>query len=152
MKPEKFLKKTAAYLNNLDDAKRLSVAVGLPIEKAGGHLYKTGESLIEVGASHEYGAGVPLRSFLRMPFDVKKDVISKEIDIQFKKVLLENRSAKRALGFIGVAARNIVIDAFRTGGFGQWPDITVMTKKLKKSSKILIDTGILRGAITWVVR
>jgi len=152
LKPERLLKKTTAYLKNLEAAKRLSVMVGLPIEKVGGEIYKTGESIIEVGASHEYGAGVPMRSFLRMPFAVKADVLDEAIGKQFQQVFLNGRSAKVALGRVGSVARNIVIDAFKTGGFGQWQDISPMTKELKGSTKILIDTGILRGAVTWVVR
>lgn len=152
MKPEAFLKKTSAYLRNLEDAKRLSVAVGLPLEKVGGEAYEDGISIIEVGASHEYGAGVPMRSFLRMPFDVERKKMTGTIESQFKKVLIDGKSARSALGIIGVQARNVVIDAFKTGGFGQWKDITQTTKDLKGSSKILIDTGILRNAITWVVK
>ena len=138
MKPEAFLKKTTSYLKSLEEASRLSVMVGLPIEKVGGKVYETedgeGKTIIEVGASHEYGAGVPLRSFLRMPFDMKKKEITAEIDKQFKKVL-DGRSVKKALGLVGVAARNVVIMAFRTEGFGQWQDITARTKELKGSSK-----------------
>lgn len=134
------------------------VAVGLPQEKVGGEVYrdkktgKEGKTIIEVGASHEYGAGVPVRSFLRMPFDVEKKKIDAEIDKQFKKLFDEGRSAERALGLIGSAARNIVIMAFKTGGYGQWQDITDKTKQLKGSSGILIDSSTLKNAVTWVVR
>ena len=152
MKPEAFLKKTSDYLSNLEDAKRLSVAVGLPLEKVGGEAYEDGTSIIEVGASHEYGAGVPMRSFLRMPFDVESKKMTNTIESQFEKVLLNGKSARAALGIIGAQARNVVIDAFKTNGFGRWQDITQTTKDSKGSSKILIDTGILRNAITWVVK
>lgn len=159
MKPEAFLKKTSAYLRNLNDASRLSVAVGLPIEKVGGKVYKSKNksnkeepTIIEVGASHEYGAGVPMRSFLRMPFDVERKKMTNTIESQFQKVLLNGKSARAALGIIGAQARNVVIAAFKTGGFGQWQDITQTTKDLKGSSKILVNTSTLKGAITWVVR
>lgn len=152
MKPEKLLKLTNSYLRSLQEATTMSVMVGLPIEKAGGEAYKSGESIIDVGASHEYGIGVPLRSFLRMPFDVEKKIISDEIDKQFEKVFVSGRKVEKALGLVGVVARNVVLRAFKTGGFGQWKENAPITKELKGSSKILIDDGILRGAITWVVR
>ncbi|EAZ1917957.1 hypothetical protein BZD31_26045, partial [Salmonella enterica] len=57
-----------------------------------------------------------------------------------------------ALNLIGVVARNISVKAFDTAGYGSWPDITAATKKAKGSSAPLIDTGTLRGAITWEVR
>ena len=152
MKPEKALEQTTSYLKNLQEASKRYVAVGLPRENVGSEVYSSGKTILEVGASHEYGAGVPMRSFLRMPFDVEDKKISAEIGKQFKKVFDGNRSVEKALGLIGAMARNIVIMAFKTGGFGQWKDITQTTKELKGSSKILIDSGTLRNSITWVVR
>jgi len=152
LKPEKVLKLTTEYLKNLKEASTRYVAVGLPRENVGSEVYSSGKTILEVGASHEYGAGVPMRSFLRMPFDMENKKITAEIGKQFKKVFEENRSIEKALGLIGAMARNIVIMAFKTGGFGQWKDITQATKELKGSSKILIDSGTLRNSITWVVR
>jgi len=57
----------------------------------------------------------------------------------------------KALGRVGLAARNISVGAFRSKGYGAWPDIERSTKDAKGSSGVLIDTGILRNAITWVV-
>ena len=53
---------------------------------------------------------------------------------------------------IGTVAVNISKGAFTTRGYGEWPDITQATKDAKGSSQVLIDTGILRGSITYVVR
>ena len=152
MKPEKVLKLTTEYLKNLKEASTRYVAVGLPRENVGSEVYGSGKTILEVGASHEYGAGVPMRSFLRMPFDMENKKITAEIGKQFKKVFEENRSIEKALGLIGITARNIVLMAFKTSGFGNWKDITQTTKELKGSSKILIDSGTLRNSITWVVR
>ena len=153
MKPEALLKLTTNYLKKLNEASTMYVAVGLPLEKVGGEVYEDSDvTILDVGESHEYGIGVPVRSFLRMPFDVEKKTISTEIEKQFEKVFFGNSNVKRALGRVGMSARNVVLKAFRTGGFGQWKDISQETKNAKKSSKILINTGTLRGAITWVVR
>lgn len=153
MKPQAFLRKTTKYLFNLEEAQRSAVFVGLPQEKVGDKIYKDNDkTIIEVGASHEFGEGVPMRSFLRVPFALQEKQIEDTIDKQFKAVFLEGRKASTALGRIGADARNIVIEAFRSGGFGTWPDITERTKEEKGSSKILINTATLRNSITWVIR
>jgi hypothetical protein len=152
MTPEQMLKNTDAYLKNLEKAKRGHVAVGLPSEEVGGTVYDDGQTVVQVGAQHEYGAGVPRRSFLRTPFDIKKDDLDKAIAKQFADVFERGKSAEQALGLIGTVAVNISKGAFTTRGYGEWPDITQATKDGKGSSQVLIDTGILRGSITYVVR
>lgn len=153
MTPEDMLKKTTAYYKNLLKAEKMSVVVGLPKETASSKVYKDHQSVIQVGASHEYGAnGLPRRSFLNMPFNVKKKELAAGIKKQFDNVVATGFDAEKALGRVGLVARNIVLEAFRTQGFGHWPDITQATKDAKKSTKVLIDTGTLRNSITWVVR
>ena len=150
--PEQMLGRTGAYLANLEKAKRGYVAVGLPSEEVGGKVYGDGQTVATVGARHEYGAGVPRRSFLRVPFTTKKDELTKAIAKQFADVFERGKSAEQALGLVGTVAVNISKGAFTTRGYGEWPDITQATKDAKGSSQVLIDTGILRGSITYVVR
>ena len=152
MTPEQMLKNTAAYLKNLEKAKRGHVAVGLPSEEVGGTVYDDGQTVAQVGAQHEYGAGVPRRSFLRTPFDIKKDDLDKAIAKQFEDVFKRGKKAEQALGLIGTVAVNISKGAFTSRGYGEWPDITDDTKDAKGSSQVLIDTGTLRNSITYVVR
>jgi hypothetical protein len=129
-----------------------SVFVGLPAEKVGGAIYDNGETVISVGASHEYGVGVPRRSFLRVPFDIKKDDMDKAIAKQFQDVAESGKSAKKALGLVGVTAVNISKGAFTSRGYGTWPDISATTKKAKGSSQPLVDTGTLKRSVTYAVR
>ena len=95
---------------------------------------------------------IPRRSFLRTPFDGKKDDLTAAIAKQFQDVFERGKSAEQALGLIGTVAVNISKGAFTTRGYGEWPDITSATKKAKGSSQTLIDTGTLRNSITYVVR
>jgi len=132
--------------------KRGHVAVGLPSEEVGGTVYGDGQTVAQVGAQHEYGAGVPRRSFLRTPFAVKKDDLDKDIAKQFEDVFNRGKKAEQALGLIGTVAVNIVKGAFLTRGYGEWLDITDATKEAKGSSQVLIDTGTLRNSISYVVR
>lgn len=151
--PQEMLKRTRAMAENIAKARRGSVAVGLPSEEVGGKVYGDGMTVIAVGAIHEYGAGNnPRRSFLRVPFTAKRDVLTDAIAKQFRAVFEQGRDAKQALGLIGITAVNLSKEAFTTRGFGQWPDITQATKNAKGSSQVLIDKGILRGSITYVVR
>ena len=146
------LKNTGAYLKNLEKAKRGHVAVGLPAEEVGGTVYDDGQTVAQVGAQHEFGAGVPRRSFLRTPFSAKKDELETAIAKQFADVFQRGKKTEQALGLIGTVAVNISKGAFTTRGYGEWPDISAATKEDKGSSQVLIDTGTLRNSITYVVR
>lgn len=153
LSPEQMLKKTTEYAKNIAKARRGYVAVGLPSEEVGGKVYGDGMTVIQVGAIHEYGAGNnPRRSFLRLPFTAKRDELTKAIAQQFEDVFSRGKSAEQALGLIGVTATNISKEAFTTRGYGQWPDITQATKNAKGSSQVLVDNGILKGSVTYVVR
>jgi len=153
MTPAETQKTLLAYHKNLEQVKKKSVFVGLPKGKTGSKIYKDGTSVLEVGASHEYGVpsrNLPRRSFLRVPFAVKRKELEIEIARQFKKVF-EGRDSIKALNIIGVTAQNISQGAFRSRGYGTWKDITDATKDNKGSSQVLIDQGTLRNSITWVV-
>jgi phage gpG-like protein len=151
--PEQMLKNTTAFYAEIEKAKKMHVAVGLPVEKVGGKVYGDGMSIIRIGAIHEFGYGpIPRRSFLRVPFATKKAEIADALVKEFKAVSEGKRTATQALGRVGIVAENISRGAFTTRGYGEWPDIKAATKKRKGSSKVMIDTGILRGSITSVVR
>ena len=180
MTPEETLRLTTEYLKNLQAMKTHYVAVGLPAGKVGNKTHDDGTSIIEIGAVHEFGAEIDhpggtgymatggkatftrktfmgpvsgfTRSFLRAPFTLKKSEINRAIEKACEAVGSGRMDADTALNLIGATARNISVKAFETAGYGTWSDITAATKKAKGSSAPLIDTGALRGAITWEVR
>lgn len=152
--PAQMLKRTTDYAAALEAAKKRAVFVGLPKDKVGGAVYGDGRTIIQNGATHEYGApqqGIPQRSFLRVPFNTKRKDLNKTIAKQFEAVA-EGRDPEVALGRIGVIATNVSKGAFTSLGYGAWSPIKPATAAAKGSSQTLIDTGILRGSITWVVR
>jgi len=152
MNPKQFLEHTKKMADKLHKLSRASVDVGLPSDKVGGKVYGNGMTILSVGARHEYGYGnIPQRSFLRVPFIVNKKEINKAIAKQFESVL-NGQKTSVALGRIGAIASNYSKGAFTTMGYGRWQDIKASTKKAKGSSQPLIDTGTLRGSITWAVR
>ena len=129
-----------------------SVFVGLPKEKVGGKVYGDGLSVIAVGAMHEYGFGNnPQRSFLRVPFKTKQKELSSKIAKQFE-LVANGLDPVIGLNRIGAIATNISKGAFVTMGYGTWTPITEKTARRKGSTRTLIDNGVLRGSITWVVR
>ena len=158
MTPKQVLELAQKQLKAMERAKNAVVKVGLPESStATSKAYKpdgdkTAPTVLEVGIWHEYGTQfVPMRSFLRAPFIEKQSDLKKVIDGQFKLVLEKGLDVEVALGRVGLMARNISVGAFKTQGYGQWPDIQQSTKDAKGSSGILIDTGLLRNSITWVV-
>jgi hypothetical protein len=150
LSPDQMLVKTTAYAQELAKAMKSSVKVGLPKEKASGKVYDNGMNVISIGAIHEYGAGVPRRSFLRVPFRIKRDTMDEAIETQFRDVA-KGKPLDVALGLVGVEAVNIVKDAFVTQGYGTWPTNAPETIEQKGSSRPLIDTRLLSRSITWVV-
>lgn len=115
--------------------------------------YPNGEKIVEVGRRHEFGIGVPRRSFLRMPFIEKQNIIDKAIAISWKKITDGKSTALKEFGKIGIMGQNISKDAFANGGFGKWEKLKPATEKAKGSTEILLDTSKLVQSITnWVAK
>ena len=153
--PGAMLALTTDMADRLDQMKKKAVFVGLPNEKVGGKIYGDGRTILQNGATHEYGApqqGIPERSFLRTPFHTKRKEMNTAIAAQFESVINGKRDVDVGLGRVGLVATNISKGAFTSAGYGEWPDITDATKKRKGSSQILIDTNILSSSITHVLR
>jgi len=150
--PEDSLKRMKALEDSMNKAKKKAVFVGLPSEKVGGEIYGDGQTIMTIGAIHEYGAGNnPKRSFLRTPFIMHKKKINEFIAKQFERTI-DGVKVDDALGMVGAYCRNISVKAFTTKGYGKWKALEPETVKRKGSSKPLIDTGTLRNAISWVIR
>jgi len=153
--PAEMLRSTEALLTGMEEAKNKAVFVGLPKEKAGGQIYGDGRSILDNAAVHEYGTvdgKIPERSFLRVPFQIKRDEIGAMLVQQFTAIAEGRRSVNDALGRVGIAAVNIVKEAFRTGGFGKWKKLKPATIEAKGFDDILEDTRVMRNSVTWVVR
>jgi len=151
MKPELFLQKSLDYAAELKKMKAKGVKVGITKETASSRVYGNGWTVLQNGIAHEFGYGVPERSFIRLPFRLKRAEIQKAIDAEFNRILEGKSDSEKSLNRIGITARNISVMAFRTQGYGNWPALDEATIAAKGSDKPLIDKGILRNAITWEV-
>jgi phage gpG-like protein len=130
-------------------------------------------SIAYLGAVHEFGADIevtdkmraylhyigihlksstgsihiPQRSFILMPLETNEKKITKTVEPKFPLLITEN-STDKFLKEMGAACEGVIQEAFDTGGFGTWQDISQMTKDRKDSGNILIDKGGLRQAIS----
>ena len=115
--------------------------------------YPNGEKIVDVGRKHEFGIGVPRRSFLRMPFIEKQKTIDKAVLMSWKKIVEGKTQTIKEFGILGIVGQDISKDAFATGGFGKWEKLKPATAKAKGSTEILLDTSKLVQSITnWVVK
>jgi len=130
----------------VDDTARFALPTG-------DHGTVTTESNAEIGAKHEFGIGVPQRSFLRMPLEnklpefVEKTVKEPE---ELIKDSLKNSTLAPLMMALATACEATIQGAFETGGFGNWPAHSPTTKSI--SGKLLDETGQLRKAIKTEVK
>lgn len=104
----------------------------------------------EIGARHEFGViseGLPRRSFLKDPIELKRKELLKTADKIIRSNIDKPDGAEKIFELIGIAGEAIVQEAFESGGFGTWEPLSDFTKNKKGSSQILIDTSQLRKAV-----
>ena len=109
-------------------------------------------TLLEIAASNEFGVpekGIPARSFIRAPINLFEEKIYKSMD---KHLNVSKIDTNKALGVLGATATSVILEAFKTRGFGKWKENSDLTKLLKGSDSPLVDTGQLRQSITWEIR
>jgi hypothetical protein len=104
----------------------------------------------EIGAEHEFGSmtrHLPKRSFLWMPLSFHLfEYVQKKSSV-FNNLINQGNVAG-CYTMLGIVGETVVKDAFRTGGFDNWPQLSPVTIEKKGSDKILIDTTQLRNSCT----
>lgn len=113
-------------------------------------------TLLELAAIHEFGspkAGIPERSFIRGTLDSAeaKASMAKLFADLARKVILGKMSAEKAARIIGAYMVTLIKTRILTGD-GIPPPNAQSTIDRKGSSRPLVDTGQLVGAITYEVR
>lgn len=108
-----------------------------------------------IGAAHEFGSpkrDLPQRSFLRVPIaDNLENYLEKSgaFDKNVVTELIKAGSLTPWMKKVAVVGKQIVLEAFDTGGFGKWKP-SVMTDK--KNKQTLVETQQLRNSITEEVK
>ncbi len=127
----------------------LKTRVGILGDKAN-EAHGEGMTNVEIGSIHEFGSvsrGIPPRSFLRVPLEMKIWEWIKKNKDRYKE-MLEAGTLRKWYVALGFAAEKIVDDAFTSRGFGKWLPLKPRTIKAKGSDMPLIDTGQLRASIS----
>lgn len=111
-----------------------------------------------------YNVVIPTRSFLRMPLmssEGKKElfnVVKSQIGKEFKATDLQKDTANKILDdtvhLLAETAYLRVLQAFESGGYGNWAPISKFTSKRRKNSgnPPLTDTGDLRRSISYEIK
>lgn len=111
------------------------------------------------GSVHEFGDpkhNIPMRSFLRHPLQT---YLKRYLSRNYAKIVgaMFKGEKEKVLHKLGNAAKNIVINSFKTRGvYGEWPELseeTIARKTVngKVGDAPLIDTGALRQSIDYKV-
>lgn len=132
-----------ALLKRVLDAEAV-LTVGVH-EAEGAAEHDGGVTLAEIASFHEYGLGVPRRSFIADWEDENRDRHKAQLRAMAKAVIdgklpsVENALERLGLLYVGEIQRRIAQ--------GIAPELAESTVKKKGSSVPLIDTGQLRSAI-----
>lgn len=99
---------------------------------------------------------IPSRSFLQMPLERRQDLRRKLQDKlgESENVLeyIEQTGDSESIAvLLGAAAVEQIMEAFESGGWGQWEPNSGITSSQKGSALPLVDTGNLKQHITYEV-
>lgn len=144
-------KRLKKIMKRAERLNRMQLVVGIPSDE-NSRDESTGITNAELGAIHEFGApkkNIPERSFMRSSASEEANNLGRLAKIQISECLRGETSAHDAFATVGVYLQGKIVDKITDGDFEPNTEATV---KRKKSSKPLIDTGQLRGAITYEVR
>lgn len=144
------LNKLNAFVRGLD--KKYVTEVGVFADhnnRASKGKSKQSMTNAEIGAIHEFGSfsrHIPMRSFLRMPINMKSDQIVQQASRGYAELIRQGKLVL-VMKRLGIAAENAIQQAFASRGFGTWKEDKPATVRRKGSSAPLIDTAQLRRAI-----
>lgn len=109
-------------------------------------------TLAGIGAEHEFGMPnrkppLPRRSFIRFPIETGQKQIEDDVGKRLQQHM-EDGNIKAIFQDIGFACERRIKEAFESGGFGEWKELSQVTIDRKDSDTILVDKGILKNGIT----
>ena len=137
--------KLAKELATLD---RAHVVVGIMGPQAEAQHGNSGVTVAEVASYHEFGRGVPERSFLRDTIDMRRQQIDALLLRLTAGVAMGRVSAGQALELIGESTVGMIIERIVDH---IPPPNAPSTIKRKGSSTPLIDSAQMKGAISYKV-
>lgn len=138
-----------AFFNRLDLLNGTVIKVGIQA-KQGAQIRSAGRTVADIGNIHEFGApraNIPERSFLRATMD---ENIQKHERLVKKAIedVTKGRNPDAVLFQVAQSVRNDVIEKIDSN---IPPPLAASTVKRKGDDLALVDTGIMRNAISGVV-
>ena len=134
-----------AFRAELQRTKNATVEIGIHEDK-----YNNGLSVAEYAAYNEFGTiDIPERSFMRSTFDESHQKINADMAKYYQQVKDGKIGVHRALSLIGMKHAQDIQNKI---GSNIQPANSEATIARKKSSKTLIDTGIMRQSIRYLVK
>lgn len=112
-----------------------------------------GESNASIGYRHEFGFGVPQRSFLRSTINRKEFDFRNEIQSKVESIreTIAYEGIEVALGKFGGWWVDAVLETFEMQGFGKWKPLSDTTVAIKGTDTILTHQGFLKRSIAFEV-
>lgn len=132
-----------ALFRRLRTTRGLELEIGI-LGKDAQSTYPDGTKTIDVAGYHEFGRGVPERSFLRATSVIHEKAIARAM-AQASKSILAGEAPRVALSRVGVWFEGVVKKRIAQG---IPPALAQSTIDRKGSSTPLIDTGQLRNSIS----
>jgi hypothetical protein len=126
-------------------APKISVGV---FETDGAKMYVDGVTVLDVATFHEFGLGVPERSFLRGWFDENIERAREALVRLMRSVVEGKRTKEQALELFGVW---LVGEIQKRMAENIPPPLAPETIARKGSDVALIDTGQLRSSVTYKI-
>lgn len=144
------MKKLDAVIRSLESPPKIKLGI------LGSNSRKnSGTTNAAVGAAHEYGTkDIPQRSFLRMPISFRYENnlrSSGAFDPGVMDSHLASGDMRQFIEKMAIVAKATVLEAFDTGGFGQWQPLSDKTLDQKKTKQILVETQQLRNSISYEI-
>lgn len=134
-----------AYFEKLKKLSELEVQVGFQE----GQQYDDGTSLAEVAAYNELGTSdSPSRPFMRQSFENHEQELRAACDM-VNQTLANGGSVEQALQQLGTFCKGLVQNEITEGGFAPNKPSTI---KKKGSEQPLIDTGLMRQLVDYVIK
>ena len=132
------------FFAEIEKLKKLQVRVGFQR----GNSKANEADIVDVAAWNELGTKhIPARPFMRMSVDDNQSAINQMCQSQIKR-LKSGATAEDILTKLGVMQKGLIQKKISDGDFVPNADSTV---KRKKSSRPLVDTGLMRSSVSFTI-
>ena len=134
------------FLKEHNKLQSLEVAIGF---QSGSDSYDDGTDVCDVAIYNEFGTStIPPRPFMKQSFESNADNINKHVQNSYKQ-LEAGSTAEAITQSVGTMAKGVIQDYIANGEFVPNAPSTIARKH---SSRPLIDTGLMRQSVNFVVR